>query len=75
MRTAAACATSYVQLTSSVVRRHGSQARYAAGADGLEEDNFRSTSNKLQTTYNKSLKAFGRCETAEHQVCVEFHGP
>ena len=45
MRTAAAGATTDAQLTSSVVRRHGSQAQYPAGADGLEEETFRSTSN------------------------------
>ena len=49
IRTAAACATSDAQLTSSAVRRHGSQARYAAGADGLEEENFRSSSDYFGT--------------------------
>ena len=43
--TAAVCATSDAQLTSSVVRRPCSQARYAAGADGLEEEIFCSTSS------------------------------
>ena len=49
MRTAAAGATSDAQLTSSAVRRHGSQARYAAGADGLEEEVFRSSSHDVGT--------------------------
>ena len=59
--TAAACFTSDAKLTSSQLCHHCSQARYAAGADGLEEETFRSTSHKLRTISHKSVKEFGRC--------------
>ena len=55
IRTGAACATSDAQLTSSAVRRPCSQARYPAGADGLEEEIICSSSDNFGTFSDKSV--------------------
>ena len=58
--TAVVCFTSDAQLTPAQLSHHCSQARYAADADGLEEENLRSSSENLRTTSEELVKAFGR---------------
>ena len=59
--TAAACFTSDAQLTSAQLCHHCLQARYAAGADGLEEENLRSSSENLRTTSEELASTIARC--------------
>ena len=52
--TAAACFTLDAQLTPGQLWHHCSQDRYAADADGLEEENFCSRLARLRTTLARS---------------------
>ena len=53
--TAVVCFTSDAQLTPAQLWHHCSQARYAAGADGLEEEILRSSSHNFGTVSHKSV--------------------
>ena len=82
IRTGAACATSDAQLTSSAVRRPCSQARYAAGAEGLEEETFRSRIRYVRTRIRRNIVTFSTCghgyragNTAVHGDFVAETGP